>query len=474
MLRDKSCDFPNCQRAHLDVPSRPRCETFEKYGFCDRGDARDCWLRHEPCEAWEMDVCLMVDMEMAARHVERARRILGPRAVVKAGRIKLSRHTDALICIKSDALGAAGAMRALYREEPYGMAKTKRTFVFPREGGWSRTFEGLEWDDEAIRAMDAWLEKCIDACVEESGATREKPVYARVRAAPRWLEGRLHDAMDRIIDARGDTLACKPLGGGITTRDCTHCIDAVNLWDRAYVGVWKTSGIYETMEVTGSAPTQVLPEKDAPQLPPAGEASMDDLAFYFPLKLQDYRVEVKPLCRAYFKLHEALLRGRVPIEGDWNCVDIGAAPGGWTQVLSERLTTGCVWAIDPAEITLNPFPTTMTHLRVLAEDAVETVREGLQSTASGELRLVVCDANMHPEACLRIALDFSTKFSSMKESWLVMSTKNFCKRRENWLKVIDTCIEQCRDAGYDDVFVEHLFSNCSEEKTLFARRKGKD
>ena len=81
---------------------------------------------------------------------------------------------------------------------------------------------------------------------------------------------------------------------------------------------------------------------------------------------------------------------------------------------------------------------------------------------------------MHPEACLRIALDFSTKFSSMKESWLVMSTKNFCKRRENWLKVIDTCIEQCRDAGYDDVFGEHLFSNCSEEKTLFARRKGKD
>lgn len=81
---------------------------------------------------------------------------------------------------------------------------------------------------------------------------------------------------------------------------------------------------------------------------------------------------------------------------------------------------------------------------------------------------------MHPEACLRIALEFSTKFSSMKESWLVMSTKNFCKRRENWLKVIDTCIEQCRDAGYDDVFVEHLFSNCSEEKTLFARRKGKD
>lgn len=57
----------------------------------------------------------------------------------------------------------------LYREESYGMVKTKRTFVFSREGGWSRMFEGLEWDDEVICVMDVWLEKCIDVCVEEFG-----------------------------------------------------------------------------------------------------------------------------------------------------------------------------------------------------------------------------------------------------------------------------------------------------------------
>ena len=99
MRRDRACDAPNCRRAHLDARDRPRCETYERYGLCDRGDGRECWLRHEPCEAWEMDACLLVDATTSRRHVERARRILGPRAVVKAGRVRLSRHTDALICV---------------------------------------------------------------------------------------------------------------------------------------------------------------------------------------------------------------------------------------------------------------------------------------------------------------------------------------------------------------------------------------
>jgi hypothetical protein len=83
----------------------------------------------------------------------------------------------------------------------------------------------------------------------------------------------------------------------------------------------------------------------------------------------------------------------------------------------------------------------------------------------------VCDANMHPEACARIALDFATQFQSSKESWLIASMKNFCSKRESWFRAIEDCARACRDAGYDDVFAKHLFSNCSEEQTLFARRR---
>ena len=75
----------------------------------------------------------------------------------------------------------------------------------------------------------------------------------------------------------------------------------------------------------------------------------------------------------------------------------------------ESASGGVVWAIDPADVSTHLMPDCVRHLRVLAEDAVETVREGLKSTPSGQLRLVVCDANMHPEACVRIAVDFFNK-----------------------------------------------------------------
>ena len=199
---------------------------------------------------------------------------------------------------------------------------------------------------------------------------------------------------------------------------------------------------------------------------------MYDLAVDHPIKLQDFRSDVQSSsCRAYFKLHEALLRAGVPIEEHWNCVDIGAAPGGWTRALSERATMGVIWAIDPAELALDPMPQNVAHLQVLAEAAVETVREGLRATASGELDLIVCDANMHPEACARIVLEFASNFAPKKrDSWLIMSTKNFCKGTANWLLSIDETVKHVRNAGYQDVFVHHLFSNCAEEKTLFARR----
>ncbi len=471
MTAGKGCEREDCRRAHVDRAERPSCHQFERYGLCERGEG--CWMRHDARKLEDFDVVLMCDHELARRHVERAREIFGSDAVVGASRTRLTRKTtDCLICVKS-MLGAAGVLREFYAEEPHGMAKTKRTFAFPDAA--RRTSVEDVCSDVGKKTLETWLERTVDSLIEESGATVDSPVYARLRAAPRWLEKIMCDAMDAVIDRRGPSFAARPPGGGITTRDCTHCVDAVHMWGRAYLGAWTTRGVYEKPSEDG-APTTVMREAGAPTVPPAGAATMDDLAMLFPLRLQDYRVTVAPTCRAYFKLHEALLYAGVPVEGDWNCVDVGAAPGGWTQVLCERLasdtkkTGGRVWAIDPAEVTLDPMPSCARHLRALAEDAVEPVRDAL-AESNDELRLVVCDANMHPEACARIALDFATKFQSSKESWLIASMKNFCSKRENWFRAMEECARACRDAGYDDVFVKHLFSNCGEEQTLFARRR---
>jgi hypothetical protein len=238
MTAGKGCEREDCRRAHVDRAERPSCHQFERYGLCERGEG--CWMRHDARKLEDFDVVLMCDHELARRHVERAREIFGSDAVVGASRTRLTRKTtDCLICVKS-MLGAAGVLREFYAEEPHGMAKTKRTFAFPDAA--RRTSVEDVCSDVGKKTLETWLERTVDSLIEESGATVESPVYARLRAAPRWLEKIMCDAMDAVIDRRGPSFAARPPGGGITTRDCTHCVDAVHMWGRAYLGAWTTRG----------------------------------------------------------------------------------------------------------------------------------------------------------------------------------------------------------------------------------------
>jgi 23S rRNA C2498 (ribose-2'-O)-methylase RlmM len=48
-----------------------------------------------------------------------------------------------------------------------------------------------------------------------------------------------------------------------------------------------------------------------------------------------HSVKKNKVSRAYHKIKEAVERtGVVPIDKDWICVDVGAAPGGWSLYLS--------------------------------------------------------------------------------------------------------------------------------------------
>ena len=55
--------------------------------------------------------------------------------------------------------------------------------------------------------------------------------------------------------------------------------------------------------------------------------------------------------RAYFKLAQLDERFRLVQAGHW-VLELGAAPGGWTQYLQERVTQGRVIAVDPLPVAI--------------------------------------------------------------------------------------------------------------------------
>ena len=174
------------------------------------------------------------------------------------------------------------------------------------------------------------------------------------------------------------------------------------------------------------------------------------------------------VCRAYFKLEEALRVAGVRVGGGWTCLDIGASPGGWSQCLCRRLGgNGRVVAVDPAALQFSD--TKMVHLPVLAEDTDE-FRERVRLASEGrKIDLIACDANVNPNLSARLALSLLPLQQSAR-AVLVLSLKNFVGRRKRWEREIAEIAELVEGSGYERVRVVHLFNNAPMEKTLVATR----
>ena len=95
------------------------------------------------------------------------------------------------------------------------------------------------------------------------------------------------------------------------------------------------------------------------------------------------------VCRAVHKLREAMVRFALPPFR--RVVDVGAAPGGWSQVCLER-GAELVVAVDPADLDAD-VAARVQHVKKRLEDAetLDALRE-----AGGRFDAVLCDANAHP------------------------------------------------------------------------------
>ena len=107
----------------------------------------------------------------------------------------------------------------------------------------------------------------------------------------------------------------------------------------------------------------------------------------------------QPVSRAFFKMKEAathvrwsplIWRGQTSVG---RALDLGAAPGGWTQWLATEGAAELVVAVDPGA--LGAAVTELQNVRHVPLKIEVAVADG---QLEGKFGLVVCDMNIHPEA----------------------------------------------------------------------------
>ena len=539
-MRGKACRA-DCAYAH-DPPSlRQPCWTFARYGVCPRDVAREkdpeatpCWFPHIPASAASPEkrphLALQCELGVADRVARRCRDLLGEDAVVDAARLNLARAADCLVFVRSGAMdvrtiegtndasdGAVGvfsAARALARD-PHLMATLKRAYcvsvdgVDPAEahGAGSISVAG-DSRESLLRAVRAAVPELLRGVAARTrggggggGAQKRTNMLVKARCFPRWAAPATYAGIEPSTD---DARLFEP-----TAKHATHVLDVVCARNRATLTLWPAEAVEATSEtredvddededetskkkrffdgdddedddareafVSRLDSSTVLPY---PTVPPRRLATLEYLVAQHCERVKEARAEKKPMCRAYFKLEEAADRARLPISAEWKCVDVGAAPGGWTQWISDRLASateedrkenaherGGVWAVDPGNLELRPFPANVTHVQKKAELAVA---DG--SVPRNDVSLLVCDANGSPELVTNILLE--AKPALRRGAFLVTTFKNFCRGYVEWRRQMTAARDRFKREGFDETAFFHSFANCAQEFTYVARFRG--
>lgn len=97
------------------------------------------------------------------------------------------------------------------------------------------------------------------------------------------------------------------------------------------------------------------------------------------------------VARACSKLEEALYVRKIQLLQDMVVLDVGAAPGAWTEFLIKHVHH--VVAVDPGQLARNILGEQVTHICKKVQDASQ---ELLSWTRERKFDLLVCDINKHP------------------------------------------------------------------------------
>jgi len=166
-----------------------------------------------------------------------------------------------------------------------------------------------------------------------------------------------------------------------------------------------------------------------------------------------YEKGERPFTRAEHKIKEAIDAFDIKIRKDFEVLDLGAAPGGWTKVLSSLARR--VVAVDPADLDpeVASFPN-VVHLKCRAEQIPENV---------GRLHLITNDMNLDPSESARIVVGLA---DHLRGDGIAIMTVKFVTR--NRKKHVVEAIEILK-ARFKDFAVKRLPHN-RYETTLFMRK----
>ncbi|MCW4021142.1 MAG: THUMP domain-containing protein, partial [Candidatus Bathyarchaeota archaeon] len=161
----------------------------------------------------------------------------------------------------------------------------------------------------------------------------------------------------------------------------------------------------------------------------------------------------RPFTRAEHKIKEAIEAFNLRIGEDSEVLDLGAAPGGWTKVLSGLAKR--VVSVDPAELSpaVEVLPN-VVHLRRKAEELPDDV---------GSFDLITNDINMSPSESARVMVALAHRLR--KRGIAVMTVKFVTPNRR---KHVSEAIEILK-AEYKNFKVKRLPHN-RYETTLFMQK----
>jgi len=183
-----------------------------------------------------------------------------------------------------------------------------------------------------------------------------------------------------------------------------------------------------------------------------------------------------PLSRAYFKLEQVwaeYLKQHQNILQQGSGLDLGASPGGWTQVLVNKLKLSKVVAVDAACLAKRVMDLPqVTHIQSMMEDA------NLQSY--GPYSIAVCDANVEwselldefsswilkkAEWCLPSIFILTMKFPFKRVASIQQNLEKLTKRLPEQLRIMENVLYPGKIVSSWHRIV-HLMANSICERTL--------